>query len=257
MGTSLWLLCGSFFLIFLGAGAFQQFISPYLLKTHHLGADASSAVLATVYLAAFVCLTFASYSMAWLGEYAALGLGALAYALFGVAALISGNLLVLLLAAVVWGWGSSVLWTAGSTFVLDLAEEGSCGRYTGMLYTGVIIGQALGVLLLSGMVDLLGPRGMVACVVVITLLGTAIALFLPRRRQRRAAEAAKPLQRVVRSWHAHSITYAAALVFGVRPPSWRLLTNCIGPVRLGGGRLDHSRFLRSAHSCEQRWWLAD
>lgn len=186
MGMSLWLLCGSFFLVFLGAGAFQQFIGPYLLKAHHLGADASSAVLATVYLAAFVCLTFATFSMAWLGEYAALVLGALAYAFFGVVALVTGNLVLLLLAAAVWGWGSSVLWTAGAAFVLDLAEVGTYGRYTGMLYTGVFIGQALGVLLLGALVDLLGPRGMVGGVVLITLLGTALALFLPRRRQHRA-----------------------------------------------------------------------
>jgi predicted MFS family arabinose efflux permease len=187
MEPSLWLLCCSFFLVFLGAGAFQQFITPYLLTAHRLGGDTSSAVLATVYLAAFICLTFTTYNLAWLGEFTALVLGTIAYTLFAVAALISGSLVILLLAAALWGWGSSVLWTAGTAFVLDLADQRTYGRSTGMLYTGVFIGQALGVLLLGALVGLIGPRGMVATVVAITMLGTLAALFLPRTRQRRAS----------------------------------------------------------------------
>jgi predicted MFS family arabinose efflux permease len=183
------LLCCSFFLVFLGAGAFQQFITPYLLSAHQLGGDAGNAVLATVYLAAFICLTFAGYSLARLGEYTALVLGTLAYALFAVAALASGSLTILLLAAALWGWGSSVLWTSGTAFVLDLADQKNYGRYTGVLYTGVFIGQALGVLLLGALVGLIGPHGMVATVAAITMLGTLAALFLPRTRQRRAPPA--------------------------------------------------------------------
>ena len=58
-----------------------------------------AAALATVYLAAFFCLAFVTYSMALLGEYAALALGTVAYALFAVAALASGNVVVLIAAA--------------------------------------------------------------------------------------------------------------------------------------------------------------
>jgi predicted MFS family arabinose efflux permease len=226
LGMSLWLLCGSFFLVFLGAGAFQQFIAPYLLRVHHLGSGAASAVLATVYLSAFICLTFATYSMARLGEYAALVLGTLAYAQFAVVALISGNLAVLLAAAAVWGWGSSVLWTAGTAFVLDLAGEGSYGRYTGVLYTGVFIGQALGVVLLGALVDLVGPRAMVLAVAAITVLGTLVALLLPRTRQHRAQPALLNPFGVLRD----PVTRTAALILLLASSGYGLLLGTFSQV---------------------------
>lgn len=183
---TLGLLSGAFFLVFLGMGAFQQYVSPYLLQTHHLGASTSNAVLATVYLVAFVGLTFSTYSIGLFGEYTALVLGTLCYGLFGVVALITGNVVVLVLAAALWGWGSSVLWPAGTALALDLAGAGTYGRFSGMLYSGVYTGQALGVLLLGLLEASWGPRSMVVCAVVLTLLGTGAALCLPRQRHRRS-----------------------------------------------------------------------
>lgn len=183
----LWRLSGAFFLTFLGAGAFQQFITPYLRAVYHLSPQISSAALATVYLVAFACLIFTTYSMAWLGEYAALVLATLAYGLFAAVALVTGNVAALVLAAAVWGWGASVLWTAGAAFTLDLAGPGAYGRAAGRLYSGVFVGQALGVALLGAVSGALGPRGMAACAVGIALLGAGAAAALPRKRQQRAA----------------------------------------------------------------------
>src|SRR5206468_10814649 len=183
---ALWLLSGSFFLVFLGGGAFQQFVGPYLLATYHLSAGAGALALATVYLVAFTCLMFATYSIALLGEYGALALASLTYGLFAAVALVTGNVVALVLAAAVWGWGASVLWTAGTAFVLDLADAGAYGRAAGTLYSGVYVGQALGVVLLGVLAGLLGPRGMAACAAGLTLLGSAAALCLPRGRHARA-----------------------------------------------------------------------
>lgn len=180
-------LSAAFFLTFWGAGAFQQFIGPYLQATYHLSGAVASGALATVYLMAFACLTFATYTIHWLGERGALIGGTLAYATFPAVALVSGNPVLLVLAAAVWGWGSSALWTSGTVMVLDLAGPGEYGRASGTLYTGVYIGQALGVLMLGFLTAWWGPRGMVATAVAITLVGTAVALSLPYRRHERSA----------------------------------------------------------------------
>ncbi len=184
VGRAQWRLNGAFFLVFAGGGAFQQFVGPYLLATYHLGIDASSAALATVYLVAFVCLTVTTYSLTALGEYLALVLGTVAYGLFGLVSLLTGNVAALIVAAAVWGWGASVLWTAGAAMTLDAAGSGHYGRASGLLYSSVFVGQALGVFLLGTLVRLTSPRIMVICVVGVTLLGTLMALSLPRRRSR-------------------------------------------------------------------------
>jgi MFS family permease len=226
-GTSALLrLSAAFFLTFWGGGAFQQFIGPYLQTTYHLTGAVASAALATVYLMAFVCLTFATYTIHWLGERGALIGGTLAYAVFPAVALVSGNPVLLVLAAAVWGWGSSALWTAGTTMVLDLAEPGQYGRASGTLYTGVYVGQALGVLMLGFLVNWLGPRGMVATAVIITLAGTAVALNLPYRRRERAAP------RLLNPFVAltSSTTRTAALILLLSSSGFGLLLGVFGHV---------------------------
>ena len=223
---ALWLLSGSFFLVFLGGGAFQQFVGPYLLAMYHLSAGAGALALATVYLVAFTCLMFATYSIARLGEYGALALASLTYGLFAAVALVTGNVVALVLVAAVWGWGASVLWTAGTTFVLDLAEAGAYGRAAGTLYTGVYVGQALGVVLLGMLTGLLGPRGMAACAAGLTLLGTAAALCLPHRRHARARpRLLNPLAVL-----ASAATRTAALILLLSSSGFGLLLGVFGQV---------------------------
>jgi len=174
-------LNGAFFLVFAGGGAFQQFVGPYLLATYHLSIGTGGDVLATIYLAAFVCLTFTTYSLAVLGDRLALVLGTAAYGVFGIVAVLTGNVATLVCAAAVWGWGASVLWTAGAAMTLDAAGSGRYGRAAGLLYTYVFVGQALGVLLLGTLDGIAGARAMAVCAAGVTLLGTLIALGLPRR----------------------------------------------------------------------------
>jgi MFS family permease len=221
-----WLLSAAFFLVFLGGGAFQQFVGPYLRVTYHLGVGAAATVLATVYLVAFACLTFATYSMSLLGEYWALILAMLSYGVLDVVALITGNLAVLILAAVVWGWGASVLWTAGTAFALDLAGPGAYGRLSGILYSGVYIGQALGVLLLGALSGLIGARGLATSAAAITLAGAMAALRLPRQRHPRApARLLNPL----RVFEA-ATTRRAALVLLLASSGFGLLLGAFGQV---------------------------
>jgi MFS family permease len=182
--------------------------------------------LATVYLVAFACLTFCTYSITWLGEYGALALATLTYGLFAASALVTGNVAALVLAAAVWGWGASVLWTAGTAFVLDLAEAGAYGRAAGTLYTGVYVGQALGVVLLGVLVGLLGPRGMAACAAGLTLLGSAVALCLPRGRQARA----RPTLLNPLTVLASPTTRTAALVLLLSSSGFGLLLGVFGQV---------------------------
>lgn len=222
----LWLLSSSFFLVYLGIGAFQQFISPYLLTRYHLAAGVSNAVLATVYLVAFVCLIVSTYSTAILGEYLALVLAMLTYGLFGVAVLLTGNVIALVLAAVAWGWGASVLWTAGSALVLDLAGAGSYGRFSGTLYTGVYVGQGLGVLLLGALANLPDPRAMVVCAATLTLVGAGIALFLPRTRHVRARPAVVNPFAVL----ANPTTRTAAFILFLSSSGFGLLLGVFGQV---------------------------
>lgn len=186
MPPVLWRLTACFGLVFLGTGALQQYIKPYLLEVDHLGAGTSTIVVAAIYLLAFVCLTFTTYSIAWLSEYGAIVVGTIAYTSFAIAALSTSQPALLIGSAAVWGWGSSILWTPATALVLDIAPSGMYGRFSGVLYTGVYVGQAAGVLLLGGLTSWLGPRSMVMGAILLTLGGTAIALTLPRARARRA-----------------------------------------------------------------------
>ncbi len=222
-----WRLNGAFFLVFAGGGAFQQFIGPYLLATYHLGIDASSAVLATIYLVAFVCLTFTTYSLAALGEYLALVLGTVCYGLLSLVAVLTGNVAVLIVAAAVWGWGASVLWTAGAALTLDAAGSGRYGRASGLLYSFVFVGQALGVFLLGTLVRLTSPRVMAVCVVGITLLGTLVALGLPRRR---AAARAQPRGLNPLTVFATPTTRLAALILLLSSSGFGLLLGVFGNI---------------------------
>jgi len=182
--------------------------------------------LATVYLVAFACLTFCTYSITWLGEYGALALATLTYGLFAASALVTGNVAALVLVAAVWGWGASVLWTAGTAFALDLAEAGDYGRAAGTLYTGVYVGQALGVVLLGVLVGLLGPHGMAACAAGLTLLGSAVALCLPRGRHARA----RPTLLNPLAVLASPTTRTAALVLLLSSSGFGLLLGVFGQV---------------------------
>ncbi len=228
-GRVQWRLNGAFFLVFAGGGAFQQFIGPYLLTTYHLGIDASSAALATVYLVAFVCLTVTTYSLAALGEYLALVLGTVAYGLFGLVALLTGNVAALIGAAAVWGWGASVLWTAGAAMTLDAAGSGRYGRASGLLYSFVFVGQALGVFLLGTLVRLASPRIMVICVVGVTGLGTLMALSLPRQRFRAQARARPRLLNPL-AVLATPTTRLAALILLLSSSGFGLLLGVFGTI---------------------------
>ncbi len=219
-------ISASFFLVFLGVGATQQFLKSYLHDTHGLTAGQSAIVLATVYLAAFACQTFTTYSLRALTEYGALILGTGIYALFGVAMLLPWGFTALIAAAALWGFGSSIMWPAGAVFMLDASRHGRHGQASARLYTGVYVGQALGILLMAFLVGAVGQQGMMLGAVGITVLGAGLAATLPRPRVERAApRMANPL--VVLS---SPTTRVAALVLVLSSSGYGLVLGLVAQV---------------------------
>ncbi|MBO3803581.1 MAG: MFS transporter [Candidatus Brockarchaeota archaeon] len=166
-------ICASFFFIFLGAGAFQQFMVPYLMASTDWGRIGSSAVLATVYFSFLFWRVFVSYSMAALGEKASLVLGGATYTLFALALLFPHDFYAILAAAAVWGWGAASFWISSCSVVLDLSGAGRYGSASGKLYTATNVGQAIGVLALGLLIGFFGFRESIAFAVITSAVGNA------------------------------------------------------------------------------------
>ena len=88
----LWILCATFFCIFLGGGALQQHLNTILAKTRGWDALMISSVLATVYGTFAVWRIFIGYSMRLLGRRLSIFFGTLTYALLPFASSTSTSL---------------------------------------------------------------------------------------------------------------------------------------------------------------------
>ena len=75
-------LSGAFFFLFMGAGAQQQFLLPYLREATSWGTMRYSSVLAAVYFSFMLWRLGIGYSIRALGEYRSIVLGSLTYTAF-------------------------------------------------------------------------------------------------------------------------------------------------------------------------------
>lgn len=171
----------SFFLVFMGAGAFQQYLIRYLQGATGRAPTECSWVLATVYLSFLVWRLFAPHTIRWLGDRRAVLLGQLTYTLFVAFAAWAHHYWILIGAAVLWGWGASAMWIASSTQVLDSSARTRYGTASGVFYAATHLGQWLGVALLGGVLARYGWGGLLGVALAASLAGNLVALAVPQR----------------------------------------------------------------------------
>jgi MFS family permease len=180
-GCDLWVLSGAFLFIFMGAGALQQFLIPYLERTTTWGAMRSSLVLAMVYLGFVLWRLLGGYSIRALGDHRAIVIGSAMYTLFAAVVLLYPRLWALLAAAFVWSWGAALLWITSSAHVLDASRREHYGRTAGVFYAATHVGFVIGLAVLGLLLRTVGGRGMLIGAIALTALGNVVIAFVPRR----------------------------------------------------------------------------
>jgi predicted MFS family arabinose efflux permease len=149
--------------LFAGAGAQQQYILPFLHNNVPWPETRASLCLAGVYIGEifFRVGNLALYS-SWPDSILS-SLGSLTYVLFPAAVgatYFTHSFPLLMLAALIWGWGGAALWTGSSMQALRYGESlrgKRLGLGAGLLYGGTDLGFLTGVVLL-GVIRVASPH---------------------------------------------------------------------------------------------------
>ncbi len=192
--AQLLILSGSFFLIFLGPGALQQYLVPVMGSRAGLNDVAASTLFACVYLAGPAFLAVYGHVFQALRERWCVLLGGLTYTLFAAALLATdvhsgpvprllGLPALLLAAAILWGFGAETLWATGPSHVINAAPRSRYGTTSGVFQSATYCGQMLGVLLLGTILrhfadPATGQVAMLATAVAVSAGGNVVALLL-------------------------------------------------------------------------------
>ncbi len=154
------LFYGTGFFLFLGAGATQPYLIPYLKNSLGYPLLASTFVLAVVYIIIIPARFFSLRLQRSIGLKLCIIIGATGYVLYPLIFAYSRNYFILLATSAMWGVAAGVFWTAASSLLLDLSQKKNYGIMSGVLYAGVGSGLALGVLLLGFILNRWGVRWM-------------------------------------------------------------------------------------------------
>jgi MFS family permease len=193
--AQLLILTGSFFFLFLGTGALQQFILPILGTQIGLQDTHAAGVLAAVYLAGPLFLGVYGHVYRLLRERWCLVLGGLMYTLFPAGVLLAsryatpqGGLwstagLIVLAFGILWGFGAEIIWATGPTQVINTSPSSRYGSLSGIFQSGTYGGQMAGVLMLGTVLaasadPASGQRALLVTAVGISLVGNVLALGL-------------------------------------------------------------------------------
>jgi MFS family permease len=211
-------LSSTFFCIFMGAASLQQYLIPYVAgRTGHSHA-ACSWILASVYLSSIVWRILYTYTLEWLGARWAIVGGFLTYTLFAVVALFSTSYTLLLISALIWGWGAAAIWITGPSQILQTTSSLRYGRASGLFYSAVYAGQGLGVYLLGWLLDREGARAMLVLAIGITLIGNLLSLATPSRTIHRDPPSIRDVLSVLtgrRSQILSFLLFSSSVGFGI------------------------------------------
>ncbi len=194
-GTQIALLCGSFFFLFMGVAAVQQFLVPILAERAAIPKTAASSIFALVYFSGPLWLALYAYYFSVLREKWSIVLAGCTYTLFGVLIYFTHDYRLAILAALVWGWGGETLWATGPAQVLNVTDPKRRGSISGLFQSATYSGQMLGVILLGWIMSrvggsVLGPAGsgtnppthghdvMLLTAIGISLIGNVLSFFL-------------------------------------------------------------------------------
>jgi predicted MFS family arabinose efflux permease len=211
-------LSGAFFFIFMGAGAQQQFLIPYLKGTTNWGAMKYSSVLAAVYLSFMVWRIFVGYSIRALGDYRSIVLGCLTYTAFVATVLFTKRFPAIIAMGALWGWGAASMWIVSSSQILNVSHRTHYGTASGIFYFCTHVGFTVGVLVLSLIQTRWDSDALYQTALGLALIGNAILLFVPRRPIKRDARPVREILKMMRTNKVRivaALQFAAALGFGL------------------------------------------
>ncbi|MGQ9607716.1 MAG: MFS transporter, partial [bacterium] len=184
LSKDLIILSIAFFFIFMGS-SFQQFFIPYLQETTTWSVMKCSVILMVVYTTFLFWRIFVNYSIKFLGDYLTIILGSLTYSGFVLTLYITKQYYILVISALVWGWGAAALWITSSTQILDAAKKSKYGTASGIFYCATHLGFAFGIALLGRMGQKFsGDHAMLTAFIAI-IIGNLIILFVPKNKVER------------------------------------------------------------------------
>ncbi len=183
------LLSSAFFFIFMGAGAQQAFLLPYLQEFTDWTQLQRALVIATVYASMTIFRLGNVYLLRGWPQWKCSIVGGAMYVLFPLAMLglyFVPSYPLALAAAAVWGWGGAAMWMGTTLQILALADSAKKhGTGMGVLYGATHAGWALGVVVLGAVFSFGQSVGLPWFVydaaTILTLIGYGIMLSLPRR----------------------------------------------------------------------------
>jgi MFS family permease len=187
LSRDLKILSVAFFFIFMGS-SFQQFLIPYLQKSTTWSAMKCSVILMVVYSTFLVWRVFVNYTIKWLGDYLSIFLGSLTYSGFMLSLFLTKQYPLIILSALVWGWGAAALWITSSSQVLDASKSSQYGMASGIFYCATHLGFAVGVFLLGNIGEKFSGDHAVLTAVLAIIIGNILILFVPRRNTPRESK---------------------------------------------------------------------
>ncbi len=217
-GRNLFLLCISFALIYLGAGASQQYVMPYLKDTLGWTTTAAGLCLMAVYVGELFIRVPNLALVHSLPDSLLTVLGGVTYALFPAAlaaAYFWGGFPLVLGVGLLWGWGAAAFWTGSSMQALRYGEamRGRHGLGAGLLYFTLHIGFTAGVFLQGRLHATAGvpPWLPFALAAVATAVGVAVAAAIPPTVRRVSVKIT--WADVVQCWRRVKVRVAGFLMF--------------------------------------------
>ncbi|MGI5817833.1 MAG: MFS transporter [Armatimonadota bacterium] len=183
------LLASTFFFIFMGTGAQQAFLVPYLADFTDWSQFERALVIATVYFSMMIFRLGNVYLLRDWPQWKCSLAGGAMYVLFPIAMLglyFLPSYPLALVAAAIWGWGGAAMWMGTTLQVLALADRAKRhGTGMGVLYGATHVGWAVGVVVLGAVFSYAQGAGiswlLYAVATTLTLIGYGIMLALPRR----------------------------------------------------------------------------
>lgn len=184
LSRDLKVLSVAFFFIFIGS-SFQQFLIPYLQETTSWSAMKCSVILMVVYSTFLFWRLFVNYTIKLFGDYLSIFLGSLTYSGFVLVLYLTKQYPIIILVAIVWGWGAAALWITSSTQVLDAAKASKYGMASGIFYCATHLGFAFGVFMLGNIGERWGLDYSVLTAFFAILVGNVAILLVPKKKVKR------------------------------------------------------------------------
>lgn len=183
----MYLLSGMFFFIFMGAGAQQVFIVPYLGRVTDWSTVRCSTVVATVYATMIIFRVLNIYLFRKWSDRTFTIVGSFGYLFFNLFMLATAYVKsypLALVCAFVWGICGALMWTGTTMQTLAAADEagGKHGTGMGILYGSTHAGWVTGVIILGIIYRSLSDGSLpllYVCATGMTLVGNIMAFFLP------------------------------------------------------------------------------